>query len=149
MTEKNVSKENDISDEDTQHASKSPGKLEEDDTQSEDIGGIGTSRSGRSVQVEHEGLQHRVEKMDESLMAIVSCVEGEQLRRSEKAKKKQEALKEKVDEDVVPIGEAKKAKDKPAKVAENASESSQADVEFYSEIAVMGVVVQINDSENN
>ncbi|KAJ8573989.1 hypothetical protein K7X08_010500 [Anisodus acutangulus] len=164
---------------DTQHASKALSKLEEEDTQSEDIGGIGTSRSGKSVQVEHEGLQHRVEKMKESLMALVSYVEGEQLRRSEKAKKKQEALKEKVarptaqvekptnvfpmptievaakgvpaqvNENVVLTGEAEKAKDELAKVVENASDSSQADVEFDSTKVVMGVVAQINGSGNN
>ncbi|KAJ8532660.1 hypothetical protein K7X08_012583 [Anisodus acutangulus] len=177
MTEKNVSKANDLSDEDTQHAWKAPSKLEEEDTQSEDIGGIGTSRSGKSVQVEHEGLQQRVEKVDESLMAIVTYVEGEQLRRSEKAPRpavvvdvprpnaqvekttdvapvpivevEAKGVPAQVDEDVVPTGEAEKAKDKPAKVVENVSESSQADVEFDSEITLMGVVAQINDSRNN
>ncbi|KAJ8564712.1 hypothetical protein K7X08_001172 [Anisodus acutangulus] len=121
--------------------------------------------------------------MKKSLMALVVYVESEQLRMSEKAKNKQEALKDKVseapvqkigiiktstpvaevvvsrptaqvekatdilmstdeieakhipakvDENVVPIGEAEKAKDEPAKVVENAIESSQADVEFDS-----------------
>ncbi|KAJ8569940.1 hypothetical protein K7X08_006517 [Anisodus acutangulus] len=62
VIEKNASKANDLSDEEnTQHASNAPSKLENEDTQSEDIDGIGTSRSGKSVQVEHEGPQQREE----------------------------------------------------------------------------------------
>ncbi|KAJ8551725.1 hypothetical protein K7X08_021740 [Anisodus acutangulus] len=54
-----------------------------------------------------------------------------------------------VDENVMSTGEAENAKDEPAIVVENTSESSQADVEFDSEKAMMGVVAQIYDSGNN
>ncbi|KAJ8574055.1 hypothetical protein K7X08_010566 [Anisodus acutangulus] len=98
VTEKNFLKANYFSDEeDTQHALKARSKLEKEDTLSEDIGGIGTSRSEKLVQVEHDELQQCVEKKNESLMALVTYVDGEKLRRREKVKKNHEALKAKGD----------------------------------------------------
>ncbi|KAJ8538121.1 hypothetical protein K7X08_014661 [Anisodus acutangulus] len=49
----------------------------------------------RRLLVKQEGLKKHEEKMEESLMDLVACVKGKQLRRSDKAKKKHEALKEK------------------------------------------------------
>ncbi|XP_060189462.1 uncharacterized protein LOC132618424 [Lycium barbarum] len=78
---------------------------EAEDNHSEDLGGnsaakdnvgVGTSM-GRAVpsgQVEHDQLKQRVEKIEESLKVLVTYVEGERIRKSEKAKKKKETLNE-------------------------------------------------------
>ncbi|XP_059284042.1 uncharacterized protein LOC132037534 [Lycium ferocissimum] len=78
---------------------------EAEDNHSEDLGGnsaakdnvgVGTSmgRAAPSGQVEHEQLKQRVEKIEESLKVLVTYIEGERIRKSEKAKKKKETLNE-------------------------------------------------------
>ncbi|KAJ8568811.1 hypothetical protein K7X08_032442 [Anisodus acutangulus] len=115
VTEKNTSKANDLSvEEDTQYSLKAPSKLEEEDTQSEDIGGIETFRSGKSVPTT------QVEKPTNVVSIATAEVEVK-------------GVHAQVDKNVVQTGEAEKSKDEPAKVVENASKPSQADVKFDSE----------------
>ncbi|XP_059284847.1 uncharacterized protein LOC132038143 [Lycium ferocissimum] len=72
---------------------------EAEDNHSKDLGGnsaakdnvgvgISMGRAAPSGQVEHEQLKQRVEKIEESLKVLVAYVEGERIRKSEKAKKK-------------------------------------------------------------
>ncbi|KAJ8573804.1 hypothetical protein K7X08_010315 [Anisodus acutangulus] len=142
VIEKNASKVNDLSDEeDTQHASKAPSKLEEKDTQSEDIGGIGSQAPVQKFGIIKAPtpvaiLTTHVKKPRNIFPVPTAEVEAK-------------GVPAQVDENVVLTGEPEKAKDKPAKVVEYASESSQADIEFDSEKIAMGVIAQINDSENN
>ncbi|XP_059311018.1 uncharacterized protein LOC132062469 [Lycium ferocissimum] len=84
------------------------------DNHSEDLGGnsaakdnvgVGTSmgRATPSGQVEHEQLKQRVDKIEESLKVLVAYVEGERIRKSEKAKKKKETFNEAASEVAVDV----------------------------------------------
>ncbi|XP_060190600.1 uncharacterized protein LOC132619845 [Lycium barbarum] len=124
------------------------------DSQSEDFGdnsvpkgdggrfGVGTSKDraaprGLSMQVEQEGSQQRVEKMEESLKVLVAYVEEERFRRSQKEKKKKkkkkklETLKEKVQAPMVqPTAEVPRSivEVKKVEVSRPATEVKEIDV---------------------
>ncbi|KAJ8573347.1 hypothetical protein K7X08_009858 [Anisodus acutangulus] len=127
--------------EDTQHASKAPSKLEEEDTQSEDFGDIGTSRSGKSVQVPTPAAKFEffyrakfgiikapTPATEVNVPRLTTQVEKPTDVPEPTVKVEVKDVPAQVDENVVPTGEVEKVKDDPAKFVENASKWSQVDV---------------------